>query len=222
MNTETIRVTADDGHELDAYVARPERRPKGGIVVIQEIFGVNGHICDVTEGFAADGYLAIAPALFDRRQSGVELGYEGDDVDAGRALVGEISWDEVARDVTAAAAAVAEAGKVGVVGYCWGGAVAWLAACRCPVAAAVGYYGRLIIDLKDERPRCPILLHYGETDATIPLEQVEEIRALHPEVPVHLYPAGHGFNCDRRASYDAESAVLARERTLAFFAEHLG
>ncbi len=218
---ETIELTAADGHRLGAYLARPAGAPKAGLLVAQEIFGVNRHIRAVTEGFAADGYLAIAPALFDRRERDLELGYEAEDVAHGRELKGATSWDEAAQDVAAATAAVAEAGQVGVVGYCWGGSIAWLAACRLPIAAAVGYYGGQIRELSGETPRCPVMLHFGEQDAAIPLDDVEAVRAQHPEVPIHLYPAGHGFNCDLRGSYHAESAALARERSLAFLAERL-
>ncbi len=218
---ETIELTAADGHRLGAYLARPAGAPKAGLVVVQEIFGVNRHIRAVTEGFAADGYLAIAPALFDRRERGLELGYEAEDVARGRELKAATSWEEAAQDVAAAITAVTDAGPVGVIGYCWGGSIAWLAACRLPVAAAVGYYGGQIRELSGESPRCPVLLHFGEQDAAIPLEDVDEVRRLHVEVPIHLYPAGHGFNCDLRGSYHAESAALARERSLAFLAERL-
>ena len=191
-------------------------------MVVQEIFGVNRHIRAVTEGFARDGYLAVAPALFDRRERGLALGYEAEDVARGRELKGAISWEAAAQDTAAAIAAVEQAGKVGVVGYCWGGSIAWLAACRLPVAAAVGYYGGQVRELSGETPRCPVMLHFGEQDTAIPLEDVEAVRSRHPEVPIHLYPAGHGFNCDLRGSYHAESAALARARSLTFLAEHLG
>ena len=219
---ETIELTTAAGHRLGAYLARPAGTPRAGLVILQEIFGVNRHIRAVTEGFARDGYLALAPALFDRREPGLELGYEAEDVARGRALKGATSWEEAAEDTAAAVAAVEETGKVGVVGYCWGGSLAWLAACRLPLAAAVGYYGGQVRELSGETPRCPVLLHFGEQDAAIPLEDVEAIRRRHPEVPIHLYPAGHGFNCDLRGSYHAESAALARERSLAFLAAHLG
>ena len=219
---ETIELTAADGHRLEAYLARPAGTPRAGLMVVQEIFGVNRHIRAVTEGFARDGYLAVAPALFDRRERGLALGYEAEDVARGRALKGAISWEAAAQDTAAAIAAVEQAGKVGVVGYCWGGSIAWLAACRLPVAAAVGYYGGQVRELSGETPRCPVMLHFGEQDTAIPLEDVEAVRSRHPEVPIHLYPAGHGFNCDLRGSYHAESAALARERTMAFLAEHLG
>ena len=219
---ETIELTAADGHRLGAYLARPAGAPRAGLVVVQEIFGVNRHIRAVTEGFARDGYLAVAPALFDRRERGLELGYEAEDVARGRTLKGATSWEEAALDTGAAMATVEEAGKVGVAGYCWGGSIAWLAACRLPAAAAVGYYGGQVRELSGETPHCPVMLHFGEQDAAIPLEDVEAVRRRHPEVPIHLYPAGHGFNCDLRGSYHAESAALARERSLAFLAEHLG
>ena len=219
---ERIDLTAGDGHSLGAYLARPEGAPKAGLVVVQEIFGVNAHIQAVTEGFAEDGYLAIAPALFDRRERDLELAYDEAGVARGRALRAEIPWDQVELDVAAAVAAAAEAGPASVIGYCWGGSVAWLAACRLPVAAAVGYYGGQIHELREETPRCPVQLHFGEQDAAIPLDEVSEVRRLHPEVEVHLYPAGHGFNCDLRGSYHAESAAGARVRSLAFLGDHLG
>ena len=218
----TITLTAADGHELEAYRADPEGTSRGGIVVIQEIFGVNGHIRDVCDGFAADGYAAIAPAVFDRVERGIELDYDDAGKVRGREVRAELGWEGPMADVDAAAGALEPSGKVGVVGYCWGGSLAWLAACRLDVACAVGYYGGQIIGFNDETPRCPVILHFGETDASIPMDDVDAIRAAHADVPVHVYgDAGHGFNCDRRAAYHAESAKTARARTLAFFAEHL-
>ena len=217
-----IKLTASDGHVFDAYRADPKTPPRAGLVVVQEIFGVNAHIRAVTDGFAAEGYAAIAPAFFDRAETGVELGYEEPDMTRGRTLRAELSWEETILDVAAAAEALAPAGKTGVVGYCWGGSVAWLAAIRLAVDGAVGYYGGQVIDFKDEKPGCPVMLHFGETDAGIPLSDVDAIRAAQPDVPIHLYPAGHGFNCDHRASYHAESVKLALERTLTFLADALG
>ena len=174
-------------------------------------------------GFAADGYAAIAPAVFDRIERGIELDYDDAGKVRGRELRAELGWEGPMADVEAAAGALEPLGNVGVVGYCWGGSLAWLAACRLDVACAVGYYGGQIIGFNDETPRCPVILHFGETDASIPMDDVDAIRAAHPDVPVHVYgDAGHGFNCDRRGSYHAESAKTARARTLAFFAEHLG
>jgi carboxymethylenebutenolidase len=224
MKTETITLTAEDGHRLSAYRAVPDGAPRGGLVVIQEIFGVNSHIRKVTEGFAADGYVALAPALFDRVERGVELGYQPADIERGRELRGKVGWDTMVVDVKAAVEALRREGlRVGVVGYCMGGSLAWLAATRIPgLAAAVSYYGGAVADFAAERPRCPVLLHFGETDQSIPKEHWDRIRAHHPDIPMHIYPAGHGFNCDQRASYHEPSARQARERTIAFFRQHVG
>jgi carboxymethylenebutenolidase len=192
--------------------------------VIQEIFGVNQHIRKVTDGFAAEGYLALAPAIFDRVQRDFEIGYTPADVETGRATRGKIQLDDLVADVRAAVKALqAEGLKVGVVGYCLGGTLAWLSATRIDgVAAAVCYYGGGIAAAAAERPRCPVLIHWGETDASIPPDHWETVKKAHPTVPAHVYPAGHGFNCDERGSYHAESATLARQRTLDFFRQHLG
>ena len=214
-----IRLTAEDGHEFDAYEAGPADAA-AGIVVVQEIFGVNAHIRDVVDRYAALGYRAVAPALFDRLERGVELGYSEETVTQGRAMRGAIDWDDTVRDVGAAVAHLAGNGPVGVVGYCYGGSLAWLAAHSLPVAAAVGYYGGQIIQFLDRAPQAPVLLLFGEVDYMIPLSDVEEIRQAHPTVPVHVYPgADHGFNCDARDSYHPEAAAGALERTLAFLAD---
>jgi carboxymethylenebutenolidase len=219
----TLQGTAADGHTLGIYRADPAGRPRGGLVVVQEIFGVNSHIRAVCDDYAAEGYVAVAPALFDRVERGVELGYRADDVTAGRAIREKVSLEQALADVEAAAKEVAGAGPIGVIGYCWGGTVAWIAATRSRTfAAAVSYYGGGVPDLAEEQPNCPVHLHFGEQDHAIPLAGVEKLKAAHPELPVYLYPAGHGFNCDQRSSYHAESARLARERTLAFLREHLG
>ena len=219
----TIKARAADGHELDVYRAEPAGRARGGLVIAQEIFGVNSHIRAVCDGYAADGYLVVAPALFDRVERGVELGYQSDDVASGRKLREPISLEQALLDMEAAAREVAGAGKVGVVGYCWGGSIAWVAATRSrSFAATVGYYGGMVPDLAAEQPGCPVQLHFGDQDQSIPLAGVEKVKAAHPEVQVYIYPAGHGFNCDQRAAHHPESARLARERTLAFLAEHLG
>ena len=214
-----IRLTAGDGHELDAYEAGPADAA-AGIVIVQEIFGVNAHIRDVVDRYAALGFRAVAPALFDRLERGVELGYTADTVPQGRAMRAAIDWDDTVRDLGAAVAHLSGNGPVGVVGYCYGGSLAWLAANALPVAAAVGYYGGQIIQFLDRSPEAPVLLHFGEVDYMIPLSDVTEITRAHPTVPVHVYPgADHGFNCDARDSYHAEAAALALERTLAFLAE---
>jgi carboxymethylenebutenolidase len=219
-----LTLSAEDGHRLAAYRATPAESPRGGLVVVQEIFGVNSHIRNVCDGWAADGYVALAPALFDRVERNVEMGYGPDDIQQGRELRGKISTDDAVRDVRAAVRELARAGvRVGVVGYCWGGTMAWLAATRIDgLSATVGYYGGGIADAAGEAPRCPVMLHFGETDASIPKEHYEKVQRLHPTLPVHEYPAGHGFSCDERGSYEERSARLARERTLAFFRQHVG
>ena len=217
-----IELTAADGHQLSGYRADPADKLRGGIVVIQEVFGVNRHIRSVCEGFAAEGYVVIAPALFDRLERGVELDYDEASLARGRELRTALGWQAPVMDVAAAIALLAQQSKVGTVGYCWGASVTWLSATRLDVACAVCYYGAQIVDFCEEQPRCPVLLHFGETDQAIPIDQVRAWLAARPELKAHLYAAGHGFNCDQRGSYDAASAKLARERTLAFFREHLG
>jgi carboxymethylenebutenolidase len=219
---ETVSLTASDGHEFAAYRAAPKGEARGGLVVVQEIFGVNGHICEVVDGFAADGYDTIAPALFDRKERGVELGYDADGVAAGRALRMSVGWDGPVFDIAAASEAVSTAGKVGIIGYCWGGSLVWLAAARLELACAVAFYGGQISQFRGEAPQCPIELHFGENDAGIPPENRALIAEWEPQVPIHLYPAGHGFTCDHRPDYHAESSALGRQRSLALFAEHIG
>ncbi len=218
-----LTLTASDGHSFGVYRADPAGTPKGGVVVIQEIFGVNQHIREVADGYAADGYLAMAPALYDRSSTrDAELGYTGDDVTAGLALRGEFSWDDSMQDVDAAAQVMREAGlKVGTVGYCWGGTISYLAGCRLDVQAAVVYYGGQIVPYIAESGRCPMMMHFGEHDHGIPLDDVRRIDAAHDEATVHIYDADHGFNCDHRGQHDAAVAALARERTLEFYARHL-
>ena len=219
-----ITLTADDGHSLGAYRADASGAARGGIVVLQEIFGVNSHIRAVCDGFAADGFTCIAPALYDRSSHrDCELGYEAGDMTTGRKLREEFSWDDTVRDVAAAVAVLAGEGlAVGSVGYCWGGTISFLAGVRLDVGAAVVYYGGQITPYKDEKARCPLLMHFGEHDTGIPLFYVEQVRTAQPESAVHIYDAGHGFNCDHRASYDEASAKLARQRTIDFFDTHLG
>lgn len=220
---ETVKLTSNDGHSFDAYVARPADQPKAGLVVVQEIFGVNEHIRGVADGFAKDGYLAIAPALFDRVEPGIELGYDKDDIAEGRAIRAKITWDQAMSDVSAALGFLAGAGKAGVIGYCWGGSVAWLAATRLNPAAAVCYYGGNIYECRNEKPSCPVMFHFGEEDAGIPQDQVTEIGKAHPKQELFTYPgAGHGFNCEMRGSYHPASAAIARERTLAFLGRTIG
>lgn len=217
-----IELTASDGHKLDAYRADPARDAKGAIVVVQEIFGVNAHIKEVCDGFAADGYVAIAPAMFDRAEKGVDLGYGEEDRQKGMETRGKIEWDDNVKDVIAAKDAVADAGKVGIVGYCFGGTVAWLGACEGGFDAAVGYYGGFIHNFLDKNATCPVMLHYGSEDQGIPMENVDMTRNAKPDVEVHVYDgAGHGFICDHRASYHPDATKAAGERTMAFFGQHL-
>ena len=218
-----IELTAADGLRLAAYRADPAGPPRGAIVIAQEIFGVNGHIRSVCDGYAADGYVAIAPALFDRHEKGVDIGYTPPDIAKGRELKGRARIEPALQDVAAARDAVAASGKVAVIGYCWGGYVAWMTASRLPgFACAVPYYGGGILDAAAEKPRCPVMAHFGERDAVIPVAGVRELMATHPEASIYIYAADHGFNCDQRASYDAAAARLARERTLGFLRTHVG
>ena len=222
---ENIRLTAADGFELGAYRARPDGAPRAAVVVVQEIFGVNVHIRAVCDRYADAGYLAVAPAIYDRIQPDVQIGYTPDDVARGREIRAECDMTNVIADVAAAADCAAEGGKVGIVGYCWGGQIVYVAACRLgdKLSCASGYYGGGIVPFLGEAPAVPLMLHFGTEDDSVPLSDSEQIGEAHPEVAIHLYEgAGHGFNCDLRASYHAEAAALALERTLAHFAEHLG
>ncbi len=215
-------LTAADGHRLSAYRTGPASAPRA-LVVVQEIFGVNRHMRNVCDRFAAEGYAVIAPALFDRTQRGVELGYAPDDVARGRDLRAKVPAEGTMADIEAAAAALPAGAKRGIIGYCWGGTVAWWGATRSrSFAAAVGWYGGGIAATRDEVPNCPVQLHFGETDASIPMTDVEAIRAAQPGVGIFIYPgAGHGFGCDERGSFSAPDAALAQQRSLAFLAQHL-
>jgi carboxymethylenebutenolidase len=213
---EMIELTAEDGHSFAAYRAEPEGQPRGAVIVMQEIFGVNNHIKGDTDKFAQHGYVAIAPAVFDRIETDVALGYDEVGIEKGRSLVGGLGWDGPIMDVKACAKAIESAGKVLGVGYCWGGSLAWLAATRLGIPSA-GYYGGRTASLIDEVPKAPVILHFGEKDHAIPLSDVAKIQEAHPYVPVHIYDAEHGFNCDARASYNAVAAEHALARTLAFF-----
>jgi carboxymethylenebutenolidase len=215
-----IDLTAADGHHLSAYLAEPSGKARGGIVVIQEIFGVTSHIRDVADQYAAQGYLAVAPALFDRVERDVDVPYT--DSARGMAYKTATKVDDVMFDIRAAVSQVETAGRVGVVGYCWGGLLSYLAAARLPVHAAVSYYGGGTQQHLAEKPRAPMMFHFGEKDSHIPLSTVNEIRAAFPQGIYYLYPAGHGFNCTDRASFEPASAKLAFERSLDFFHSHVG
>jgi carboxymethylenebutenolidase len=217
-----LQLRAADGHQLSAHVVRPEGTARGAVVVVQEIFGVNSHIRRVAEQYAAEGYLAIAPALFDRIRKGVELGYDSAGVQAGIDLMVKATNDGAIADLNAVIDSVVHAGRVGMVGYCWGGRITYLAGCRTNVAAAAAYYGGGIAQLLHDTPRCPMMFHFGEQDSSIPRSDVDRIRHAFPAGIYHLYPAGHGFNCTDRADFDAASARLAFERTIEFFRKYIG
>jgi carboxymethylenebutenolidase len=218
---ETTTLMARDGHEFNAWLAPARGAPRGAIVVAQEIFGVNPHIRRVVDGFAADGYLTIAPCLFDRVRRGIELGYSEKEVQEGRGYRLQIPRDKTMLDLTACINVVKHAGHVAVVGYCWGGTLAYLSARELQVVCAVSYYGGQIKDFLDKPPRRPVMYHFGEKDPHIPMSDVDKIRATDPGGIFHTYPADHGFNCEERATYDADSARIARERTLAFLAAQM-
>jgi len=218
---EFTTLMARDGHEFNAWLSAPRGAARGALVIAQEIFGVNRHIRGVADGFAADGYLAIAPCLFDRIRRGIELGYSPEDTQQGRGYRMQIPKDKTMLDLAASLNVVKHAGRVAAIGYCWGGTLAYLAACELPVACAVSYYGGQIKDHLERHPRRPVLYHFGEKDPYVPPADIEKIRAADPTGTIHLYPADHGFNCDERASYDAASARLARERTLGFLVAQL-
>ena len=214
-------IMARDGHEFQAWLAAPPGRPHGSLLVIQEIFGINSHIRSVTDRFAAEGYTAIAPSLFDRVRRGIELGYTAADMQEGSGYVKQLDPEATQRDLAAALAVVKHSGRAGAVGYCWGGSLAYRAAGQLPLACAVVYYGRVVSYL-DQKPRCPVMYHYGTEDKSIPLADVERIRAAYPDAPVYTYEgAGHGFSCEQRGSYNPQAAALARTRTLEFFARYV-
>ena len=219
---ETVKLKANDDHELDAYLSHPAGKPIAGLVVLQEAFGVNRHIRSVADGYAKDGFLVIAPALFDRIERGVELGYEGDEMQRGIALARQSNPADTVKDIAAALQYVREKSglKAGVIGYCHGGTMAWLAATRLDPAAVVGYYGGQIARFATETPLAPVMLHFGRLDQHIPKQDIDRVHAAHPEVSIFWYDAGHGFNCNDRASYNADAAKLARERSLEFLKKH--
>ncbi|HVN92147.1 MAG TPA: dienelactone hydrolase family protein [Terracidiphilus sp.] len=221
--SEHLTLRASDGHSFGAYVARPQREPVAGLVVIQEIFGVNGHIRSVTDGWARDGFLAVAPALFDRISPGIDLGYDPESMKTAMSLFPKFDVDQAILDVGATIdyAAGATHKKVGVIGYCLGGTVAWLSATRLHPAAAVGYYGGRIGNYAGENPNCPVMLHFGRQDTHIPASEVEKVHSAHPEVEIFWYDAGHAFNCEPRPSYNPAAASEARERSLEFLKKNL-
>lgn len=220
-----IQLTASDGHKLDAYKA-DANTPKGNLVVLQEIFGVNEHIRELCDKFSSFGYTVIAPALFDRVEQGVELGYDKPAFSKAREIRQQISIENTLLDIGAAVRFLSKHypnNKIGISGYCWGGTLAWLAATRLDsISATVCYYGGQIVDYKNEKPRCSVLMNFGENDTGIPLTDVKAIMEAQPNIPIHVYhKADHGFSCNHRTSYNAEQSEIAEKRTLAFFDEEL-
>jgi carboxymethylenebutenolidase len=221
---EMIELTASDGHKLTAYEARPQGIPRGGLVVGQELFGVNVHIKAVADSYAADGYVAVAPQFYDRVRPGFAVGYsDAERIEAFGVLQG-LDKAKAALDVQAVLDHLKPHGKAGMVGYCSGGSMAWYCATQLPdLACAVSYYGGWIAGMAEDKPLCPVMLHWGEIDHTIPLADVEKVQAARPEVISFVYPdAPHGFNCDMRAFYHPPSAALSRERTLGFLRQYVG
>ncbi|WP_439817887.1 dienelactone hydrolase family protein [Zavarzinia sp. CC-PAN008] len=218
-----ITLTASDGHRFNALHVVPAGTPKGGLIVAMEIFGLNANIRDHCGRFAGFGYEVVAPAFYDRGERGVDLGYDAAGVEKGRALRDRIGWDKPMLDVAAARDFLVPRGRVAMTGYCYGGSLSWLASCRVPgLACVIGYYGTAILQYMDEVPQCPTMLHFGAKDASIPLDQIEVLRARHPEVEIHVYDAEHGFSSDRRVHYDKAATELALERTLALLERTVG
>jgi carboxymethylenebutenolidase len=217
-------LTAADKHKLGAYRADPKGAPKGGIVVIQEIFGVNQHIRAVCDRFAADGYVAVAPALFDRTQPNFECGYTPPEIEAARKFIAKPDWDAMLRDTDAAIKEIKSVGPLAIIGFCMGGTIAFLAATRLfGLSAAIAYYGGRIVAFADEKPKCPVQMHFGETDQSIPMTDVEIIKQKRSDCEIYVYKgAGHGFHCDERGSYNADASKIAWERTTAFLKKHMG
>jgi carboxymethylenebutenolidase len=218
-----IKLTASDNFQLGGYRAEPASAPKAAVVVIQEIFGVNHHIRAICDRFAGNGYVAIAPAIFDRIEPNFQSGYSPEEVAVARKFVANPDWTAMLRDSQAAIDAVKDVGPVGIIGFCLGGSVAYAAATKLSgLSAAIGYYGGAIVRFADDTPKVPTQLHFGEKDAGIPLSDVDTVRSLRPDVEIHVYPgAQHGFNCDERASYDPANAGVAKQRSLDFLAKHL-
>ncbi|GLR84019.1 dienelactone hydrolase family protein [Bradyrhizobium iriomotense] len=218
-----IKLTASDNFQLGAYRADPTGAPKGAVVVIQEIFGVNHHIRSVCDRLAKEGYVALAPSIFDRTSPNFQSGYSPDEIAEARKFVANPDWAAMLRDAQAAIDAVKSVGPVGIIGFCLGGSIAYVAAARLSgLSAAIGYYGGAVVRFADEKPKVPTQLHFGEKDTGIPLTDVETIKGKRPDVEVFIYAnAQHGFHCDERASYDKASADIAWPRSMAFFAEHL-
>jgi carboxymethylenebutenolidase len=216
-------LTAADSHKLGAYRADPQGKPKGGIVVIQEIFGVNQHIRAVCDRFAREGYAAVAPALFDRTSPNFESGYTPPEIEKARTFVAKPDWDAMLRDTDAAIKELKAAGPIAIIGFCMGGTIAFLAATRLSgLSAAIAYYGGRIVAFADEKPKCPTQMHFGETDHSISMADVATIKQKRTDCEIHVYKdAGHGFHCDERGSFHQPSRDLAWQRSVAFLQKHM-
>ena len=218
---ELIEITAKDNHRFSAYISQPSGKPKAGIVIIQEIFGVNSHIKEVTDLYASKGYLCIAPSLFDRIEKNVSLNYDEHGISKGRNLK-ELCDKDALKDIEASISVVSSAGKVAVIGYCWGGSLSWRIGCEASnLSASICYYGGDIPKLKDLEPKCKVLTHFGELDKGIPINDVKIFEKTRPDVLTYTYPADHGFNCDHRSQYNKACANIALERTLKFLEKNL-
>ena len=221
-----ITLKASDGHEFAAYRADPAGKPKGCMIVIQEIFGVNDHIRDIANRIAANGYLAVAPCMQDRAQRGFETGYTPPEIEKARAMRGQVKNEDSLKDLRATFDYLKSqnAGKIGVVGYCWGGSLAWLAATEIDgLGCAISYYGGEVANNADKKAKCPVMFHFGEKDASIPLDKVELVKQKQPDHPLYVYKdAGHGFSCDARGSYHPASHELALGRSREFAGKHVG
>jgi carboxymethylenebutenolidase len=215
IDTQTISLRSSDGHTFDTFTATPAS-PRGSVIVLQEIFGVNAHIQSIAHRIAELGVTAIAPALFDRKEKAVSLPYDQTGVAKGKTLISCIPLDTAMVDVAAAVEHASASGPVAVLGFCWGGSLAWLAAHHLPVAGAIAYYGGQIGGLLDKTPAKPVMTHFGAADASIPMEVPETLYRNFGTVINHVYPAGHGFNCEARPSFDLECANLAWARTAGF------
>jgi carboxymethylenebutenolidase len=221
QTSEDISLTAADGHVLHAYLARPRGAVRGALVVVQDAFGVGAYIRSVCDSYAADGYAAIAPSIYDRQQRNAVFDHTPELQAMARRCRAGLDWEKVITDIAAARNRVSEHGRVGIVGFCVGGSIAWLAAARLPFAAASSYYGKDVVGWLDQPPQCPTVLHFGDHDRLIPLADIEAIRAAHPDIPTFIYPTGHGFDGVGRGHHP-DSAALARSRTLAHFRAHIG
>jgi carboxymethylenebutenolidase len=221
--SQTETLMARDGHEFSVYIAKPGGKARGAVVIVQEIFGLSPWIVRVADSYAADGYLCVAPALFDRVRRNLVLGYSPPELEQAMGYRKQVETAKAVLDIAAAAAMARHAGRVAVIGFCWGGTLAWAAASELALGAAVCYYGGSIPELLPKVPGCPTMLHFGEQDKGIPLSQVDLLRSAYPQALYYLYAAGHAFaNDDRPDHYDAAASALARSRTNAFLAQHIG